>query len=94
MASNIATCVIATTLWPAPGTILDVTNATAFSFQAVMTSARADGAVLIMVAAAMSILRILAGMVCSFYKVCSFQKSTIRAWRIRLDVVSELARSK
>src|SRR5712671_1271297 len=33
---------IATTRWPAPGAILGVTNVTAFSFQSVITLAKAD----------------------------------------------------
>src|SRR6266436_5663327 len=33
---------IATTRWPAPGAILGVTNVPAFSFQSVMTLAKAD----------------------------------------------------
>src|SRR5258705_1129103 len=41
-ASNIATCMIATTRCPAPGAILGVTNVTAFSFQSVITLAKAD----------------------------------------------------
>jgi hypothetical protein len=61
--------------------------ATAFSSQSVITSAKADGAALTM-AAAMSILRILEGMLCSFFK------SAIRALRILFEVVRELARSK
>src|SRR6266849_8189159 len=40
-ASNIATCMIATTRCPAPGAILGVTNVTAFSFQSVITLAKA-----------------------------------------------------
>src|SRR5712671_4483464 len=41
-ASNIAACMIATARWPAPGAILGVTNVTAFSFQSVITLAKAD----------------------------------------------------
>src|SRR5262245_50200979 len=37
-ASNIATCMMVTIRWAAAGAILPVTNATAFSFQSVMTS--------------------------------------------------------
>src|SRR5450432_976776 len=63
-ASNMATCMIATTRWPAPGAILGVTNVTAFSFQSVITLAKAGGATTI-AAAAISSLRILACMLCS-----------------------------
>jgi hypothetical protein len=40
-ASNIAAWTMAPTLWPTPGAIRGVTNATIFSFQSVITSADA-----------------------------------------------------
>src|SRR6516165_11573998 len=43
-ASNIAICTIATTRCAARGVMRGVTKATAFSFQSVITSAKADGA--------------------------------------------------
>src|SRR5712671_4304783 len=63
---------MATTLWPAAGPILGVTNVTAFSFQSVMTLAKAGGATTI-TAAAVSSLRILA---------CILRSSGCRQFRV------------
>src|SRR5262244_283535 len=69
MASNIATCTIATTRCAAGGVMRGVTKATAFSFQSAITSAKADGAGAIN-ATATSALRRLACMLCSLLVEC------------------------